>query len=300
MSRDINGLCFPSTVTCRQSVNRRPTHSRYEKMLEISFRIRHRNCPFSQISAKHPASKLWHWCNDEVALLEARGPDSDSILDELGVIAKRTRSTISKESFRGRKTGSMVALASLHCSNGKVCMLFKCRSVNREVERNHCVEIGPVLYQQGWEHHRIIAFSGEESRALFASLEGLGQNEIVSKVKLQGGAAQQALSLSLGALFDQLTEKQYQALTGALEMGYYGVPRKMTVKKMAEMRGVPRSTLEEHLHKGESKVLRAIGPYLHLYSPRGVTPNQKGEEEEKSARSMIDSPKPIISKVRVR
>ena len=236
-------------------------------MLEISFRIRHKNCPFSQISLRHPASRLWHWCNNEVAILEARGSDSDSILPELGAIARRTHSVIRNESFHGQKVGSMVTMASLHCSNSQVCRLFKCRSVSREIERHHCVEIGPIMYQAGWEHRHIIAFSGNESRDLFASLEELGQNEIVSKVRLDGGAAQQIFAFSLAGLFASLTEKQYEALTQALEMGYYGIPRKMTVKRLADMRGVPRSTLEEHLHKAESKVLRSIAPYLRLYSP---------------------------------
>jgi predicted DNA binding protein len=54
----------------------------------------------------------------------------------------------------------------------------------------------------------------------------------------------------------------------ALEYGYYKVPKKTTAEQIASKNKVPRTTFEEHLRKAESKVLRAMAPYVRMYASR--------------------------------
>ena len=72
--------------------------------------------------------------------------------------------------------------------------------------------------------------------------------------------------LSLSSLFGQLTEKQMKALVTAVENGYYEIPKRITADDLARKQGQPRSTLEEHIRKAESKIVLAMAPYMMMYA----------------------------------
>jgi hypothetical protein len=57
-----------------------------------------------------------------------------------------------------------------------------------------------------------------------------------------------------------------RALLTAVEHGYYEIPKRVTADELAKRQGQPRSTLEEHIRKAESKVLLAVAPYMMLYA----------------------------------
>jgi predicted DNA binding protein len=69
-----------------------------------------------------------------------------------------------------------------------------------------------------------------------------------------------------------LTEKQVDALMAALDNGYYEVPKKKTAEEIARKYGVPRTTYEEHVRKAESKIFRAIAPYIGMYASSAKLP----------------------------
>ena len=72
--------------------------------------------------------------------------------------------------------------------------------------------------------------------------------------------------LSLSSLFGNLTEKQMKALLAAIEGGYYEIPKRTTADELAGKLGTPRSTLEEHIRKAESKIVLAMAPYMMMYA----------------------------------
>jgi hypothetical protein len=72
--------------------------------------------------------------------------------------------------------------------------------------------------------------------------------------------------ISLSSAFSELTQKQVDALLAALDYGYYQVPKRVTAEEVARKRRVPRTTHEEHVRKAESKILRAMAPYLRMYA----------------------------------
>jgi predicted DNA binding protein len=55
-----------------------------------------------------------------------------------------------------------------------------------------------------------------------------------------------------------LPARQWEALTAALELGYYEVPREATRDDVAERLGCAPSTASEHLRKAEARVVRTF------------------------------------------
>ena len=57
-----------------------------------------------------------------------------------------------------------------------------------------------------------------------------------------------------------------KALVAAVEGDYYEIPKRTTADELAPKLGQPRSTLEEHVRKAESKVVLAMAPYMMMYA----------------------------------
>lgn len=60
------------------------------------------------------------------------------------------------------------------------------------------------------------------------------------------------------ALSPNLSKSQKKAIEFALKNGYYNYPRKITIKRLAELSGITKSTYQEHLRKAEIKLLPVI------------------------------------------
>jgi predicted DNA binding protein len=88
--------------------------------------------------------------------------------------------------------------------------------------------------------------------------------QIIRKVPFDGFVAS-SLSLTAGAIFSGLTEKQMNALVTAFTYGYYERPRRSDVQTIASKIHVPRTTFQEHLRKAEKKIVSALIPHIQLY-----------------------------------
>ncbi len=139
-------------------------------------------------------------------------------------------------------------------------------SVNDVIERNSCLTIPPETYYGGWEHYRVIGFREADYKKMFQELGELGPLEIVHKNVIPENSLRDAFVISMSSVFSDLTDKQVNSLLAALEYGYYQIPKKITAEDIARKHHVPRTTYEEHLRKAESKILRAIAPYVRLYT----------------------------------
>ena len=138
------------------------------------------------------------------------------------------------------------------------------KSIDVSVEENHCMIVYPVTHRDGWEWYRVLAFSEGDLKRLFRDLDSFCTVEVQSRKTKPNGAVRETYVISRSNLVGALTTKQYQALALALESGYFRVPKKVTTDQMAKRLGVPPTTLEEHLRKGQSKLLSAIAPYVQL------------------------------------
>ncbi|MBI4116248.1 helix-turn-helix domain-containing protein [Candidatus Pacearchaeota archaeon] len=62
-------------------------------------------------------------------------------------------------------------------------------------------------------------------------------------------------NLMIYAMLPKLTNKQKKALMLAVERGYYGYPRKITLEKLAKQINLSTSTFQFHLAKAEAKLM---------------------------------------------
>jgi predicted DNA binding protein len=63
-----------------------------------------------------------------------------------------------------------------------------------------------------------------------------------------------------------LTSKQVAALATSMRFGYYDLPRRTSTGKIANAVHVPRTTLQEHRKKAETKLMNALAPYIMTHA----------------------------------
>ena len=149
----------------------------------------------------------------------------------------------------------------------KTCRCSKISpNVSEVIEKHSCLGIPPETYFGGWEEYRVIGFREADYKRMFQELGELGPVEIVEKKIVPEKSLRDAFVISMSSVFSDLTDKQVNSLISALEYGYYQIPKKLTAEEIAHKHHVPRTTFEEHLRKAESKILRAIAPYVRMYT----------------------------------
>jgi predicted DNA binding protein len=79
------------------------------------------------------------------------------------------------------------------------------------------------------------------------------------------GHLSSSMMLNVETVFSDLTRKQLEALITAYKHGYFVFPRKMDLQSIALREKVVRTTLSEHLKKGQNKLFSNLVPYLYLY-----------------------------------
>lgn len=228
-------------------------------MFEMTFRAKH-ECPYVSFSKKHPDVRIVQWCNRKIDVLEVECGDIETftrINPDLQNLLLWKGGRVLRKSF-GQKN---IQVITKTCRDTHITP-----SISGAVERNSCLEIQPVTYGDGWETHKAIGFRESDYKKLFKDLKSLGPVEVLSKRVYPEKSMIDTFAVSLSSVFRDLTIKQVEAIATALELGYYQVPKKITTEKLAEKQSVPRTTFEEHLRKAESKVLRALAPYIILYS----------------------------------
>jgi len=228
-------------------------------MFEVSFRVRHA-CPYVRFSLKHPQVRVVEWCNLKTDVLEIGCPDIETftrIEPDLKEMLSWGGSRVLKKNFFERNLQVIVKT----CRDSKISP-----SVSGVLEKNSCLEIPPIVYLGGWEEHKVVGFRERDYKKLFQALSDLGQVEILRKKALAERSIRDSFVISLSSVFSELTEKQLDALLSALDYGYYQVPKKMTAEEIARKHNVPRTTYEEHVRKAESKILRAMAPYVRMYA----------------------------------
>jgi predicted DNA binding protein len=235
------------------------------RMFEVSFRVQHA-CPYVRFSLKHPEVRIVEWCNHRMDVLEIECPDIETftrIEDDLQNLISWGGSRVLKKSFFERNLQVIIKT----CREGRISP-----SVSTVLEENACLEIPPIVYHGGWEERRAVGFRESDYKKTFRILNGLGQVEILRKKVLAERSIRDSFVISLSSVFSELTQKQVNALLSALDYGYYQVPKRLTAEEIARKHRVPRTTYEEHVRKAESKILRAMAPYVRIYASSGAGP----------------------------
>jgi predicted DNA binding protein len=219
-------------------------------LYETSIRVKH-ECPYREISERHPDLTIREWPLSDCQVLEitSERTPTDDLLDEISQIG-----TVLHESEDDN--GYHVVTQSCLCSLDQ--------SIVERFEEHNCLYQSPTIYRQGWEHYTVVAFDSEDIRALLGDLRSDREIELLSKTSISESQIPHSMLAPANQLFENITDRQLAALQLALERGYYEQPRDTSLRDLADQTAVARSTYEEHLRKAENKLLTNAGQFLRL------------------------------------
>ncbi len=108
-----------------------------------------------------------------------------------------------------------------------------------------------IIDENGWEEWEVASHRREDLSLFIKSAEKMANVEY----KLIYFKEKRLENIMIYAMLPKLTNKQKRVLTLAVERGYYGYPRKITLERLAKEIKISVSTFQFHLAKAEAKLL---------------------------------------------
>ncbi|MHA1970098.1 MAG: helix-turn-helix domain-containing protein [Candidatus Hodarchaeales archaeon] len=208
---------------------------------------------YANFSRNHPYLEIYLWCNYQHDILEIRGEK------------------ITLENAKLELQNALGPILEIYPENTNTQFLLKkCRcaesSVSQILERYDCLELPPVKYFHGREILNLVITS-ESTRLIERDIKKENPKTKVKVLKLAPLKKidnPYPLYLPLDSLKRSITRRQLEALTVALNRGYYEIPRKTLLRTLANEMSIKRRTYEDHLRKAEKKIMDMIIPALML------------------------------------
>ena len=193
------------------------------------------NCWASRISKKFPEEKMalnnTIWLEDKHALdiLSVRA-NSDKNFDNIIKYLKHEK-TIHKVEVMERTLQYMIIQVDTYSPQPLI----------RHIYNNMCFQLEPILLENGGESWILGASSKANLKRVFEIIKSAGYAQ---------------LKFIVPTSFDDvnMTNKQRAAFNLAKLMGYYEIPRKITVTKLAKASRISKTAYLEHLRKAEIKI----------------------------------------------
>ncbi|MFH0870038.1 MAG: helix-turn-helix domain-containing protein [archaeon] len=107
-----------------------------------------------------------------------------------------------------------------------------------------------IIDEEGFEEWEIASVKREDMEAFVKISREYGVEHKLYYLKKQ-----KITNLMIYSMLPKLSRQQKAALLLAVENGYYGYPRKITMEKLAKMMKISVSTYQFHLAKAESKLM---------------------------------------------
>lgn len=149
-----------------------------------------------------------------------------------------------------------------------MCSTVKTRTVTSIIASAGVWDIPPVVYREGWESWRVIAWSDQSLREMFREIRKIGELRIVSMRPIENLQMEKMMLMPASDIFAGLTSKQSGAVLLGLRHGYYSLPSGTDIQRLADGAGLSSSTFSEHLRKAEARILQNLRPYLEAYALR--------------------------------
>lgn len=221
--------------------------------------------PFCQLSRSFPDLKIYRWCSSVIDYVVITGDRKqiNASSDELMNIVEGIHSRVLQESNeRGTKTSSISCRCNVNNSSIRLA------------ESTNLMWESPAFYHNGFEYIKLISFSSGDLSRFFDAASEKGDVRVESKKNVLPESLREIYTISLADIFGNLSELQIRYLKDAIGMGLFSSPRKIKVEDLAHRFGVSKSTMQEHVNKARNKLIRAMEPYLSLYS---AEPNMETE-----------------------
>ncbi len=225
-------------------------------MDEIALRMEH-DLPFNNVAKAFPDVRIYRWCNSMVDYLEFLA-ENPAVLDRVEKVLPRSVASLhSSVVYRSRTEERLDVMVRCRCSPQN--------STVRMTEGRNCLWKPPVVYEAGTERLTVLAPEPARFRSLYRDLRAVAHVDILKKVTASPDVLRDSYTLSLSELFGDLTAKQLETFLRAVERGYFELPKEVSLETLAREASLGESTLQEHLSKAESRLVRALAPYLRLY-----------------------------------
>lgn len=108
----------------------------------------------------------------------------------------------------------------------------------------------PIILENGLQSHNILSPDAKSFRHLLQLL-----NSRFSIVDLKSSTSIPT-SKGVTALDNILTKKQNQIFVTSWEMGYYEIPRRITLEQIAEILNIKRVSAQERLRRAEKRIMQ--------------------------------------------
>lgn len=226
-------------------------------MREVVLLIRHRGEPESDISAAYPEvtlrsrSSLAGTEASRKRIIELSGPPDrvTAFIEEFGAAEPITE---------------VEPLSPLGRDRVFVAMTYDATQWDSIAERLSDIGVlhrnGTVI-KGGWERWTLYLEADDDLSAIVDHLEAAGNDtQLRRDVELSQVRASDQLDLT--QLARELTARQTEVLTTAIELGYYEANRDTSIEDIGDAVGISRTTAWEHLNRAERKIMEEIQAFL--------------------------------------
>ena len=181
------------------------------------------------------------WCNGNRDLLHIVGPVDDEVLE-------RIRSTVGVEGQASQVDEGIIVT--------KGCLRERASGFLEDYAQDAgCFLISPLRYERGEKRFQVVALNPAQISSFYQNLVEDGKSVTVeSKREIQTVEHGEPL-IAPANLVPEFTQRQRQVIETAYANGYYNIPRETTTAELADELGISRRTMEEHLRRGEKKLM---------------------------------------------
>lgn len=189
------------------------------------------------------------WCNDHADLLYVAGSTIDPVVSQV-------RADIGIDDLvRGNDEAVVITSSCLK--------RHETTYIERYLESHGCLFLPPLRYENGRKHCRILALDAASLTSLYGDLVADGfEVDIRSKREIDVPTRSTPL-LTLDEALPELTGRQREVLSLAVERGYYELPRETTTERLADELDINRRTVEDHLRRAERKLITTLSSILY-------------------------------------
>lgn len=127
--------------------------------------------------------------------------------------------------------------------------------------RNRCFPTIPATVSDGQEHWSVVAPTDEAASRAHTQLQEIGSVSVDSLSEPDLDRLLTGLTKIKQAVGD-LSSRQKEVLSRAIECGYYESPRACSIEALADSDSANTSTVGSHLRRSEAKIIQAVTPLL--------------------------------------
>jgi len=228
-------------------------------MLEYTFSIEHDGCWTQSVNEVFPdvTATIVHsyrLTGTSITMIEVNGVDDDSIDELVEWLADHPVMTASRlVSYDDERARAFVSLEGDYDTDTE--------PVLNVLLRNNAFPTVPATVIRGRENWNVLVSSHEEVSRTHEELQELGSVDVEALRQPDTDRLLTGLTEIKEAVQD-LSPRQREVLSLAIEEGYYDSPRSCNIEELAELDSANMSTVGEHLRRSEAKILNGVATML--------------------------------------